>query len=93
MNHNQSFIYLYTQTFTECLFYAKNCYFRHWGKKDKNGTISILRKLTLKICREQSPRKSIGLAELGRHIFLPLRSLCFGPVRTPVRGVRTLSAV
>lgn len=67
MNHNQSFIYLYTQTFTECLFYAKNCYFRHWGKKDKNGTIAIFRKLTLKIYREQSPRKSMVLAELGRH--------------------------
>lgn len=32
---------------------------------DKNGNISTLKKFTLKLCREQSPRKSIGFAELG----------------------------
>lgn len=46
---------------------------RHRGEKDKNGTISILRKLMLKICREQSPRKSMGFAELGLDMILAFK--------------------
>lgn len=47
----------------------------------------------LKICREQSPRKSMGFAELGLDMILAFKILCFGTVKTTVRGMRTLSIV
>lgn len=72
MSDNQSFIHLLIQAFTKCLLCARN-YARHCGEKDKNGTISVFKKLTQKICREHSAIKSMGFAELELEMILAFK--------------------
>lgn len=71
MSHNQSFIYSFRHLLN--VFYVPRIILDTRGEKDKNGTISILRKLMLKICREQSPRKPMGFAEWGLDLSLAFK--------------------
>lgn len=73
MSHNQLFTYPFRHLLS--VFYGPRTMLDtgRGGGKDKNGIISIFRKLILKTCREYSFRKLTGFVELGLDKILALK--------------------